>query len=644
MRGQNILDSDRLYAAYDAACRKLLDAREPSGHWIGELSSSALSTATAVSALSVVRRESGTGDAREYDDLIRRGIEWLAACQSSDGGWGDTDKSRSNIATAMLVRAAFALAGAEGEHAEAMRAVDAYIDSQGRIDGLRRRFGDDKTFAVPILANCAIAGQVSWGEVSPLPFEAACLPHGAFRLLGLPVVSYAIPALVAIGQARYFHRPPRNPVTRMVRKLAVSGSLKTLRRMQPTSGGFLEAAPLTSFVTMSLAASERVDHAVVRQGAEFLTATVRPDGSWPIDTNLATWATTLAVGALPQSEQLSVEHRVGAHLSDNCLQWLLSCQHQTVHPFTMAAPGGWGWSDLDGAVPDADDTAGALLALSVFRKARQKDGRSGETEQILTAATTGLKWLLAIQNRDGGWPTFCRGWGKLPFDRSASDLTAHALRALNAWQKVLGVSKSSLFRTADKSASDGIVCGGGKLENAAIFNSSTFDRAIRRGWRYLEKTQRPDGSWVPLWFGNQHELDETNPIYGTSRVLTAYRDLGLMESHAAKQGIEWLAAQQNSDGGFGGNLRDRSSVEETALAVEALLAAAGATTGGTEERLQAVTDKGLRWLVEAVEQGRLAETSPIGFYFAKLWYYEKLYPVTFAVSALRQAVDCRYEL
>ena len=22
-------------------------------------------------------------------------------------------------------------------------------------------------------------------------------------------------------------------------------------------------------------------------------------------------------------------------------------------------------------------------------------------------------WLLKLQNRDGGWPTFCRGWGKL---------------------------------------------------------------------------------------------------------------------------------------------------------------------------------------------------------------------------------------
>ena len=32
------------------------------------------------------------------------------------------------------------------------------------------------------------------------------------------------------------------------------------------------------------------------------------------------------------------------------------------------------------------------------------------------------------------------------------------------------------------------------------------------------------------------------------------------------------------------------------------------------------------------------DPAPIGFYFAKLWYYEKLYPLVFAVAALGQAI------
>ncbi len=52
-----------------------------------------------------------------------------------------------------------------------------YIDAQGGLDGLRQRYGDDRTFAAPILTNCALAGLTPWREVPALPFELACLPH-----------------------------------------------------------------------------------------------------------------------------------------------------------------------------------------------------------------------------------------------------------------------------------------------------------------------------------------------------------------------------------------------------------------------------------------------------------------------------------
>ena len=49
-----------------------------------------------------------------YRQLAVRAVGWLAGCQNEDGGWGDTDSSFSNIATTMLVQAAFHLAGAAG--------------------------------------------------------------------------------------------------------------------------------------------------------------------------------------------------------------------------------------------------------------------------------------------------------------------------------------------------------------------------------------------------------------------------------------------------------------------------------------------------------------------------------------------------
>src|SRR3712207_4289599 len=103
------MDPDRLRAAYRTARDALLAERTPDGHWVGELSSSALSTATAVMALAVVGRTAG-GDPK-HDALIDAGLRWLAAHQNADGGWGDTVKSVSNVSTTMLCRAAFHGAG-----------------------------------------------------------------------------------------------------------------------------------------------------------------------------------------------------------------------------------------------------------------------------------------------------------------------------------------------------------------------------------------------------------------------------------------------------------------------------------------------------------------------------------------------------
>jgi squalene-hopene/tetraprenyl-beta-curcumene cyclase len=154
--------------------------------------------------------------------------------------------------------------------------------------------------------------------------------------------------------------------------------------------------------------------------------------------------------------------------------------------------------------------------------------------------------------------------------------------------------------------------------------------ASQYGFKFLGKVQRDNGSWLPLWFGNQHAHDDENPVYGTSRVLLAYRDCNRLNVEEAQRGAAFLASIQNSDGGWGGAAGIASSVEETALAVEALLAF-------KPYRLQAFS--GIRWLIARVADGSLSEPSPIGFYFAKLWYFERLYPLIFAVSALRRAVE-----
>ena len=586
--------------AYRLCRERLLSERQADGggYWIGELSASALSTATAIGALALIAEHRRTSDA--YVEVIRRGTNWLIQHQNADGGWGDTVQSFSNISTTLLVRSALRLTATESEHPDAVQRCESWLSARygptprDWAEAVRQRYGQDRTFAVPILTMCSLAQITDWREVPYLPFELACFPQSWYRFLQLPVVSYALPALIAIGQAVHHHRRSWNPYTRVVRWLARNPSLRILERIQPPSGGYLEATPLTSFVAMSLASIGLVDHPVTRHAERFLLDSVREDGSWPIDSNLSVWVTTLSINALAAANDLEAIDR-----REDLRNWLLTQQGRQRHPYTGAEPGGWGWSHLSGSVPDCDDTPGALLALNALLDSNLP----AYAESILQ----GLQWLLNLQNRDGGWPTFCRGWGLLPFDRSGTDLTAHALRALHAWQLHLpAIVPHSHTRKWSK----------------------RIEHAIQAGWNYLASQQRQDGSWLPLWFGNQHAPDDINPTYGTARVLSAYRECGRPACREAQAGRNYLLQTQNTDGGWGGAERTPSSVEETALAVDALI--------DFPEATPAVT-KGLAWLIDDVESGGFEQPSPIGFYFAKLWYFEKLYPVIFATAALGRA-------
>ena len=620
------IERQRLAAAQETVRSRLLGERNSDGHWIGELSSSPLSTATAISAL-VLAEQSGTSCGlpayvpgeepshveeiyrNDLSEMIVQSLKWLAKQQNDDGGWGDTDRSRSNIATTMLVQAAFHLTGVPAQYQNLLQRAQAYVDRQGGISALKQRYEGDKTFAVPILANCALADLVPWRKVPALPFELSCLPQSWYHRLNLPVVSYAIPALVAIGQAKHYHCPSLNPVVRGIRNLAKKRSLEILSEKQPGSGGFLEATPLTSFVVMSLASTGQVDHPVVRKGVEFLLASVRPDGSWPIDTNLATWNTSQAVHALQwQLEDVATEAQP-AESAHHALDWLLSCQHREQHAFTGADPGGWAWTDLSGGVPDADDTSAALLALVAWHRSWPHL----RTEEIRSAALAGTRWLLDLQNRDGGWPTFCRGWGKLPFDRSSNDISAHAIRALHACGEAFQTAVD--FKNLEKETED----------------------SIRLSLKFLEKKQLADGSWLPLWFGNQSHPQESNPVYGTSKVLTMYEELGLTLCPQAQRAATWMAKSQHASGGWGvtgtgGEESGCCSVEETSLAIVSLLPYADC-----DRRVENSVWQGLSWLIEKVENGQHTQPAAIGFYFAKLWYHERLYPQIFATQALSAA-------
>ena len=145
-------------ATLDQACQQLLQARREE-HWTGELSSSALATATAVGALVLA------GQGKEAK-VIAAGLDWLCSHQNADGGWGDSPDSISNISTTCLCRCALALGDPTGRPKTILGAEDYLRKQCGSLEptalagALAGRYGQDRTFSAPILSTLAMAGML----------------------------------------------------------------------------------------------------------------------------------------------------------------------------------------------------------------------------------------------------------------------------------------------------------------------------------------------------------------------------------------------------------------------------------------------------------------------------------------------------
>jgi prenyltransferase beta subunit len=588
---------------YKILTNKLIEEQNNAGFWTGRLSSSALAVAVSIVAIKLKGLPN-------QQDRVFKGLQWLYANVHPDGGYGDTPESESNVSTSFLCLAAIRFCQTKDyDGTNILLGLEKYLESQNIIlksgsiaKSVLDHYGKDYTFSVPILSMltiCGILGDDDIRKIPQLPFELTLLPSSLYRFFNMQVVSYAIPALVAVGIYLFKKRNRSYFLVKAIRNKSINPALRKLTGLVPESGGFLEAIPLTAFVSMCLISCNFEDSGIVDKGISFLYSQQREDGSWPIDTNLSTWVTTLSIKAIGNRLYSTYNYDSIAKLRNH----LLGLQYKEKHPFNAAEPGGWGWTSYSGSVPDADDTPGAILALL-----EMYEGKDEETKAIIE----GCIWLANMQNSDGGIPTFCKGWGRLPFDSSCADLTGHTLLAITRAIDILG-------------------------DKISAAQKAKFTRCIIRASKYLQKNQHQSGYWLPLWFGNQNTARKKNPVYGTAKVSTYISDclqcrwidygfrfnLQLMLSSAQS----YLLLQQNDDGSWGGCKDTPGTIEETSLAICALA-----------RKDKESTTKGFEWLEKEYGKNGL-RSNPIGLYFATLWYDEKLYPLVFYTEALRRGLE-----
>ena len=235
--------------------------------------------------------------------------------------------------------------------------------------------------------------------------------------------------------------------------------------------------------------------------------------------------------------------------------------------------GGWPFSGVrwEGLPSDADDTALATLALM----------RAGHRDD--PAAENGLAWLLANQTEGGYWSTYVPGSG----DVGCVSITAHAAEALK--------------------------------------ESGEMERELSRAIRWLERRITSQGYWDDLWLARN--------TYGTASAIAILAKADRGDSEAIRRGLRWLKSQQNPDGGWGEDMFGRrapSTAEQTAWSVYAIMLAEG--------KIGEEVERGIRFLLERQRPDGGWDPSPVGIYWEVIGGYEDtIYALVFPILALSTA-------
>ncbi|MFE4248485.1 squalene--hopene cyclase [Streptomyces sp. NPDC056910] len=163
----------------------------------------------------------------------------------------------------------------------------------------------------------------------------------------------------------------------------------------------------------------------------------------------------------------------------------------------------------------------------------------------------------------------------------------------------------------------------------------SHDPRTRRGIEWLLAEQESNGAWFGRW--------GVNYVYGTGSVLPALTAAGLPPSHpAVRRAVAWLESVQNDDGGWGEDLRSYryedwkghgvSTASQTGWALMALLSAG--------ERDSKAVERGAAWLTETqLEDGTWDEPYFTGTGFP--WDFSinyHLYRHVFPLTALGRYV------
>jgi squalene-hopene/tetraprenyl-beta-curcumene cyclase len=616
-----------LQAAIDSARHCLLDCQQPDGHWVGELQGDTILESEYVLLMTFL--------GREHEPRVQKAAAYLREQQLPEGGWNNYPDGPAEVSVSVKAYFALKLTGHAPDAPYMRRARDVIraLGGAARVNSFSKFY-------------LALLGQFPYANCPAVPPEMMFLPRWAYfniyamsswtRTIVVPLsLFYAhkpvreLPAERGIAELfldapqtpLWPHPPTRRLLTWTNFFLGVDQAIKRLERWSPA---WIRRAAIHAATRWML------DHCVDSDGVGAIFppmvgtiislrclgyADDSPEMRWAVkqlddlvleedDTVRLqpclspVWDTALTLNALAMAG-LGPQHKA----VQRGARWLLDREVQRPGDWSIAnkhlKPGGWFFEYNNGFYPDTDDTAMVLMALA----------RTGQTAtpQGHPAAERGLRWLLGMQNKDGGWAAFDRDIDheiltRVPFadhnamlDPSCPDITARVLEALGQFGYQVG--------------------------------NPQVDRALG----FIERQQDRRGCWLGRW--------GVNYLYGTWQVLIGLQAVDFdMRKPLVQRAVAWLKSVQQPGGGWGETCRSYDdpalagqgtpTASQTAWALCALIAAGEAAS---EE-----VRSGIDYLVATQRvDGNWTEEPFTGTGFPKVFYLKyHMYSLYFPLMAL----------
>ena len=637
--------SARAQSALDAAAKELLNQQHPDGYWCAELEGDSILQSEYILLKWIVEQED--------DPRLPRIANYLRKQQRpSDGAWVQYPGAGPDLSATVKAYFALKLVGDDIDAPHMVKARKLILE----LGGAERCNTYSKFYL-------AALGQMHYDSVPAIPPEMVLLPRWFYfnldkvsawsRTMIMPlsiVSSYRpvrqLPEPMGIMELYtnhdYLHRPYTEFDKRLISWknifLAADKALKIWEKTRLTllrkkalqqieqwilerteqSDGLGAIYPPMVYIIIALRclgyddtndhvreAWDQLDRLMIEQNGDIR---FQPCFSPVWDSGIALYALTEA-GLKASNPDI---HRA--------VDWLIDkeCTHVTGDWKNNlrnidVAPSGWYFEFNNAYYPDVDDTA--MVAMALHRAA------NGSAPEAQDAAERGAKWILAMQNEDGGWAAF--------------DRTIH--------RPIL-----EYIPFADHNAIQDPSCPditGRTLECLGHLGYDITHPAVERAVTFVRDTQEPEGCWFGRW--------GVNYIYGTWQVVVGLKNVGVdMQSKWVRKATRWLRSVQLEDGSFGESADSYENPElkgigpatasQTAWGAMALLATAGPNDPATRRAIQWLVDTQLTTRDDESDDnpGSWREDWYTGTGFPRVFYLRyHLYRLYFPLMALGRWIN-----